>query len=136
MTDAALRDLLANARTIALVGASPKAYRDANKIMHYLIDGGYTVYPVNPNYQEIDGLKCFPDVQSIPAAIEIVDIFRNPAEVVPVIDDAIAAHAKAIWMQLGVINEEAKRRAEAAGLLVVMDLCILVEHRRLFWWTK
>ena len=136
MTDTDITSLLTGAHTIALVGASPKPYRDANRIMHFLIDAGYTVYPVNPAYEEIDGIKCFPDVKSIPAKIDIVDIFRNPDYVLPVIDDAIAANAKSVWMQLGVINEEAMQRAEAAGLLVVMDQCILIDHRRLISWAR
>lgn len=136
MQDSDIKSLLTTTRTIALIGASPKPFRDANRIMHFLIDEGYKVYPVNPNYSDIDGIQCYPTVKSIPDAIDMVDVFRNPDEIMPVIDDAIASHAKSVWLQLGVINEAAKKKAESAGLIVVMDLCILIEHRRLIKWAK
>ena len=136
MSDAEIKALLQSSRTIAVVGASTKPYRDANRIMHFLIDAGYTVYPVNPNYTEIDGIRCYPDVKSIPEHIDIVDIFRNPDEIMPIIDDAVAAGSSAVWMQLGVVNDAARKRAGDAGLKTVMDLCILVEHRRLIDWAR
>ena len=126
-----IRELLTTARTIAVVGASSKPWRDSNGIMHFLISKNYKVYPVNPNEKEIDGLQCYPDLKSIPEKIDIVDIFRNPEHVMPIIEEAIAVGAHAVWMQLGVINEDARRAAENAGLQVVMDRCILVEHRLL-----
>lgn len=89
------------------------------------------MYPVNPKYQEILGMKCYPNLKSIPEKIDIVDIFRNPDKVEPVIDEAIAVGAKSVWMQLGVINQTAAKKAEEAGLDVVMDRCISVEHRAL-----
>jgi uncharacterized protein len=129
--DAGLRRLLGEAKVIAVVGASPKPYRDSGAIAEYLVRQGYVVYPVNPNYDEILGMKCYPSVRSIPQPADIVDVFRNPDDLDDVIEDAIVSNAKTVWMQLNVVNESAARKAEAAGLRVVMDRCIAVEHRRL-----
>ncbi|MFZ4620500.1 MAG: CoA-binding protein [Bacteroidota bacterium] len=126
-----LKALLTEAKTIAVVGASPKPWRDSGAIAEFLVKKGYKVFPVNPMYQEVLGMKCYPDLKSIPEKIDIVDIFRNPDEVMPVIDEAISVGAKSIWMQLNVVNEAAAQKAEQAGLSVVMDLCIAVEHRAL-----
>ena len=87
--------------------------------MHFLIRSGYTVYPVNPALTEIDGITCYPSVRDVPAKIDIVDIFRNPIYVIPIIEDAIAVGARAVWMQLGVMNTAAKEKAESAGLFTV-----------------
>ncbi len=130
-SDEQLKKLLTDSKTIAVVGASPKPWRDSGSIAEYLKGKGYTVYPVNPQYQEVLGMKCYPDLASIPATIDIVDIFRNPDDVEPIIDEAISTGAKAVWMQLGVVNERAAAKAERAGLAVVMDRCIAVEHRAL-----
>jgi len=98
----------------------------------WLTDGGtYRVIPVNPNAGEILGEKCYPDLASIPERVEVVDIFRRSEDVMPVVDEAIKIGARAVWMQEGVINEEAVARARDAGLLVVMDKCMLKEHARL-----
>lgn len=126
-----LKTLLTEAKTIAVVGASPKPWRDSGAIAEFLAKKGYKVFPVNPQYQEVLGMKCFPDLKSIPEKIDIVDIFRNPDDVMPVIEEAISVGARSVWMQLNVVNEQAARKAEAAGLRVVMDLCIAVEHRSL-----
>ncbi len=130
-TDEELKSLLISTKTIAVVGASPKPWRDSGEIAAYLRRKGYTVYPVNPQYEEVLGMKCYPDLRSLPEKVDLVDIFRNSDSVGPVVDEAIAAGAKNIWMQLGVINQEAAMRAEKAGLGVVMDRCIAVEHRAL-----
>ncbi len=130
-TDQELKDLLTRSKTIAVIGASPKPWRDSGSIAEMLNRKGYKVYPVNPKYQEILGMKCYPNLKSIPEKIDIVDIFRNPDNVEPVIDEAIAVGAKSVWMQLGVINQTAAKKAEEAGLDVVMDRCISVEHRAL-----
>jgi hypothetical protein len=129
--DDGLRQILDGAKTIAVVGASPKPFRDSGAIAQYLLKQGYTVYPVNPKYDEILGMKCFPSVKSLPQSVDIVDVFRNPDDLDGVIEDAIVSGAKVVWLQLNVVNEAAARKAEAAGLRVVMDKCIAVEHRRL-----
>ena len=129
--DNELQELLTKTKTIAVVGASPKPWRDSGEISMFLQRKGYTVFPVNPKYDEVHGMKCYPDLKSIPGKIDMVDIFRNPDDVEPVIDEAIAVGATSIWMQLGVINEAAAQKAEKAGLDVVMDRCIAVDHRAL-----
>jgi len=129
--DEGIRSILASAKTVAVVGASPKPWRDSGSIARFLSEKKYTVYPVNPKYTEVLGMKCYPDLTSIPGTIDIVDIFRNSNEVGPVIDEAIAVGAQCVWMQLGVINESAAARAESAGLKVIMDRCIAIEHRAL-----
>ncbi|MCK9407826.1 MAG: CoA-binding protein [Bacteriovoracaceae bacterium] len=130
-TDQEIKKLLIDAKTIAVVGASPKPWRDSGAIAEFLKNKGYKVYPVNPQYQEVLGMKCYPDLKSVPEKIDIVDIFRNPDEVEPVIDEAITVGANAVWMQLNVVNETAAGKAEKAGLAVVMDRCIAVEYRAL-----
>jgi len=129
--DVTITTILRNSKTIAIVGASPKPWRDSGSIAQFLIHKEYEVYPVNPKYTEVLGKKCYPDLKSVPVKIDIVDIFRNPDEVGPVIDEAIAVKARTVWMQLGVVNEAAAAKAEKAGLSVVMDHCIAVEHSRL-----
>jgi predicted CoA-binding protein len=124
-------ELMRDAKTIAVVGVSSNATRPSNDIARYLIDAGYTVYLVNPNERELFGRKVYPSVKDLPEPVDIVDIFRRAEDVPPVVDDAIAAKAKAVWMQLGIVNEDAAVKARAAGLDVVMDLCTKVEHRRL-----
>jgi predicted CoA-binding protein len=124
----AMRDLLTNARVIAVVGASNKPDRPSYSIYQYLKRQGYTVYPVNPIVKDIDGDKVYPSLADVPESIDIVDIFR-PSDALPeVIEDAIAAGAKAVWAQLGINNDAAAERAEAAGLNVVMNKCIKVQH--------
>jgi uncharacterized protein len=129
--DAAIRKILAEAKIIALVGASKKPYRDSYRIGQFLLSKKYTVIPVNPSYAEIEGEKCFPDLRSIGQPIDIVDIFRAPDAVGKIVDDAAAVQAKAVWMQLGIVNEKAAQKAESAGLAVVMDRCIAIEYTRL-----
>ena len=129
--DVTIKKILQESRTIAVVGASAKPWRDSNSIAEFLIREGYQVIPVNPRYEEVLDLKCYPDLKSMPQPVDIVDIFRNPEHVEEIVDDAIAMKAKTVWMQLGVVNPKAAKKAEAAGLNVVMDRCILVDHRRL-----
>jgi predicted CoA-binding protein len=116
---------------VAVVGASPNPERPSNQVAGYLIENGYRVIPVNPNAGEILGEKCYPDLTSIPEKVEVVDIFRRSEDVMPIIDEAIKIGARAVWMQEGVINEEAAAKARDAGLLVVMDKCMLKEHSRM-----
>jgi predicted CoA-binding protein len=123
--------ILTDYRTVAVVGASPNPERPSYGVASYLAKNGYQVIPVNPNDGEILGEKCYPDLASIPENIEVVDIFRRSEDVMPIVDEAIKIGAKAVWMQEGVINEEAAAKARDAGLLVVMDKCMLKEHSRL-----
>ncbi len=117
--------------TVAIVGASPNPERPSYSVTDYLIRKGYHVIPVNPNAQQILGKTSYPDLTSIPEPVEIVDVFRRSEEVMPIVEEAIKIGAKAVWMQEGVINEEAASRARDAGLLVVMDKCMRKEHLRL-----
>jgi hypothetical protein len=126
-----IRRLLREARTVAVVGMSPNADRPSYAVGLYLRDAGYTVFPVNPAAAEIAGLKCYRTLAEVPARIDVVDIFRRPEHVGPIVEEAIAAGASAVWMQDGVVNEEAAARARAAGLTVVMDRCMLRDHRAL-----
>jgi len=129
--DRAIEALLRRARTIAVVGASDKPWRDSNSIMAYLLARGYNVVPVNPRLTEVLGRTCYPSVDAIPEPVDIVDVFRDPEAVAGVVEEAIRAKAPVLWLQLGVVNEEAARRAERHGISVVMDHCIAVDHRRL-----
>ncbi len=131
MTDA-IGELLASAKTIAVVGLSSKKFRPSYGVAQYLKSAGYRIIPVNPNESEVLGEKSYPSLESIPAAekIDIVDIFRRSEEVSEVVESAIRIGARAVWMQEGVVNDAAAARARSAGLFVAMDLCILKEHRR------
>lgn len=124
----AIKKLLATAKTIAVVGLSPKQARPSNMVARYLIEAGYTVIPVNPGQEKILSLDCYPSLAAIPGPVDIVNIFRHSEEVPPIVAAAIALGAKAIWMQEGVIHTEAARSAKAAGLLVVMDRCLKTVH--------
>lgn len=126
-----IRKILQEARTIAVVGASEKPWRDSNSIARFLKHKGYTVYPVNPNYREIDGEQCYPDLASIPAPIDIVDVFRQPSAVPEIVKEAVAIGAKTLWLQYGVVHEQAAAEAERSGLQVIMDRCIAVDYRQL-----
>ena len=126
-----IASILKNSKTIAVVGASPKPWRDSGSIAQYLIHKGYDVYPVNPTYEAMFDKICYKDLKSVPVAIDIVDVFRNPDAVDEIVDEAIAVKAKTIWLQLGVVNEKAAAKAERAGIRVIMDHCIAVEHSRL-----
>ncbi len=133
LDDDGIRTLLTDARTIALVGASDRPDRASYGVMAYLQQRGYRVIPVNPQItgEHLHGEFVFRDLDQIGETIDIVDIFRNSAAAGEVVDAAIAARAKAVWMQLGVVNEAAAARAEAAGLRVVMDRCPKIEIPRL-----
>ena len=133
-TDDTLRTLFGDVKTIALVGASPRGETRASwRVMRYLQNEGYKVYPVNPDAlgQEIHGEKVYASVTDLPEKIDMVDIFRLPWKVAPVVDEAIALGVPYIWMQLKVINEEAAAKAEAAGATVIMDRCPAIELPRL-----
>jgi len=125
------KEILNSSRVIAMVGLSPKSERPSYRVASYLKEQGYKIIPVNPGAQEILGEVCYPDLASIVDPVDVVDIFRSPEEVPAIVEEAIKIGAKVVWMQLGVINEEAAARARGAGLLVVMDKCMLKEHQKL-----
>jgi len=127
----AIYDLLRSARTIAVVGLSDKRYRPSHGVARYMQRAGYRIIPVNPLVPEILGEKCYPDLESVPEPVDIVDIFRRSEYVPAIVESAIRIGAKAVWMQEGVIHEEAAARAREAGLTVVMDRCLLKEHMRM-----
>ena len=124
--------ILERYRRIAMVGLSSNPFRPSHFAAIYLISEGYDVVPVNPREPEVLGCKSYPTLKSIPGAVEVVDIFREASAVPPIVDEAIEMGAKVVWMQLGVIHEEAADRAHAAGLEVVMDRCMKIEHARFF----
>jgi len=126
-----IAEILRSSRTIAVVGLSHKRFRPSHGVAEYMKQAGYRIIPVNPHEDEVLGEKCYADLDSVPEPVDIVDIFRRSEFVPEIVEAAIRKGAKAVWMQEGVVHEEAARRAEAAGLVVVMDRCILKEHRRL-----
>lgn len=125
-------EILRSFRTIAVVGITSDEKRPSYSVARYLQEHGYRIIPVNPNESEVLGERCYPDLKSAPAPVEVVDIFRRSDQAPAIVDDAIAIGAKAVWMQEGIVNQEAAEKAEEAGLLVVMDRCMAKEHRRLF----
>jgi predicted CoA-binding protein len=125
-------EILRRYRRIAMVGLSGNPYRPSHFAAIYMLAEGYEVTPVNPREQEILGQKSYPSLGALPGPVEIVDIFRDPAAVPAIVEEAIAVGARVIWMQLGVINLEAAQRARDAGLAVVMDACVKIEHARFF----
>jgi uncharacterized protein len=124
--------ILEQYRRIAMVGLSANPFRPSHFAAIYLIAEGYDVIPVNPREKEILGRACYASLREIPGPVEVVDIFREPSAVPPIVEEAIAIGAHVIWLQLGVIHEEAAERARQAGLEVVMDRCMKIEHARFF----
>ena len=129
--DALLAEIFREARTIAVVGLSHKKFRPSYGVSEYMQSAGFRIIPVNPLESEVLGEKCYASLSDIPEKVDIVDIFRRSEFVPEVVDEAIKIGARWIWMQEGVIHEEAAAKARAAGLGVVMDRCILKDHRRL-----
>ncbi|HVJ11104.1 MAG TPA: CoA-binding protein [Burkholderiales bacterium] len=127
-----LRRILRESKVIAVVGLSADWFRPSYFAAKYMQEHGYRVIPVNPKYPEILGEKCYKSLRDIPHKVDLVDVFRKTADVPPVAEDAIAIGAKVLWQQLGVRNEAAAARAQAAGLETVMDRCVKIEHGRLF----
>ena len=125
-----IQRILDECRTIAVVGLSSDPYRPSNSVSAYMRKNGYRVIPVNPNETSVFGEKAYPDLFAVPEKIDLVDVFRRPDEAGKAVDEAIAVGAKAVWLQEGVIDAAAAQRAEDAGLMVVMDRCILKEHIR------
>ena len=125
-----ISEILHNARTIAVVGLSSKRSRPSYGVTEYMQRSGYRIIPVNPNETEILGERCYPDLDSVPGTVDIVDIFRRSEFVPEIVEAAIRKGARAIWMQEGVVHEAAAKRAAQAGIVVLMDRCILKDHRR------
>ena len=131
MDDETLRLALLSARTVAVVGLSDKPSRPSYGVASYLQSQGYRVIPVNPNVREVLGEQAYPDLISVQDPVDMVNIFRRSDKVAPTVDEAITKGVQIIWMQVGVVDEEAAQRARDAGITVIMDRCAMVEHRRL-----
>lgn len=127
-TDEVIQKILKNAKTIAVVGISNNPDKASYRVAQYLKNAGYTIIPVNPTIKEWNGLPCYPNLSAVPEAVDIVDIFRRKEDIPAIVDEAIAQHAKVVWMQLELTHEAAATKAKAAGLQVVMDRCTKVEH--------
>ena len=123
-----IKAILQGYKTVAVVGLSPKPQRDSHKVAKYLKENYYRIVPVNPGQKEILGEKCYPNLKAIPFPIDIVDIFRKPEAIPPVVEDSIEIGAKVVWMQLGLAHNQAADKARKAGLQVVMNKCIKIEH--------
>ncbi len=129
--DRDVRNILCSAKTIAVVGISPKEENPSHNVAKYLLKQGFRVIGVNPACDEILGIKCYPDLKSIPEHVDVVDIFRKLDAIPGIVDEAIAIGAGAVWMQLGLEHEESAQKARRAGLGVVMNKCTKIEHSRL-----
>ena len=127
-----IQRVLHNAKTIAIVGLSKNELRASYFVGYYLKRHGYRVIPVNPAYPQILGETCYPSLLEVPERVDVVDVFRKPEDVPPIVDDAIRIGAKVLWLQIGVIHEAAEQRAREAGLEVVANRCMKIEHARLF----
>ena len=134
LIDTGLRERMAQVRTIAVVGLSPMPHRDSHHVAQYMQSHGYRIVPVNPTYAgaTILGERCYPDLAAIPGHVDLVDVFRKPADAVDIARQAVAIGAGTLWLQIGVISAEAAAIARAGGLEVVMDRCVKIEHARLF----
>lgn len=130
-SDDTMRQALAQSKTVAVVGLSPKPDKDSHQVAAYLQRNGYRIIPVNPTVDEVLGEKSYPDLKAVPEKVDIVDVFRKPEAVPEIADQAIEIGAKILWTQLGVVHEEAAKRASDAGLTVIQDACMKVEHHRL-----
>jgi predicted CoA-binding protein len=128
---AIVTDILQRARTIAVMGLSPKDTRDSHRVARYLMDQGYTIVPVNPGQKVILGRTCYRSLMEIPFSVDLVDVFMNPSRVDMVVAQSIEKGVPAIWLQLGVVQLEAARKAMNAGIQVVMDRCIMTDHMRM-----
>lgn len=127
-----IRRILTENKVLAVVGLSANESRPSFFAAKYMQDHGYRVIPVNPRYEEILGERCYPDLESIPEPVDIVDLFQRPDRVMPFVQSAIDINAKVLWMQLGVVNPDAAKVAGNAGLEVVMDRCVKIEYARIF----
>jgi predicted CoA-binding protein len=129
--DPELRSILGDARTVAVVGLSSKAWRPSNEVASYLQSKGYRIIPVNPKETEVLGEKAYPSLLDVPEKIDAVDVFRRAEFTPEIARQAVQVGAKVLWLQMDIINDDARRIAEEAGLSVIMGLCIKIEHRRL-----
>jgi predicted CoA-binding protein len=127
-----LKRILQTTHSIAMVGLSDKWHRPSYFVAKYLLDRGYKVIPVNPGHQQILGQKCYPTLEDIPDKVDMVDLFQRPDRVMPFVESAIDMNVRFVWMQLGIVNEEAAAKARAQGIEVVMDRCPKIEYARLF----
>ena len=130
-SDKEMKEILLSAKTIASVGLSSNQEKESYWIAAYLREQGYRIIPVNPTATEILGEKAYPDLSSVPEKVDVVQVFRKPEDVPPVVDEAIQIGAKVVWMQEGISHEESAQKARAAGLQVIMDACMRATHRRL-----
>ncbi|MFH1481149.1 MAG: CoA-binding protein [Pseudomonadota bacterium] len=130
-TSQEIGDILKSCKRLAIVGLSPKEERDSNKVAKYLMGHGYEIIPVNPGQKEILGKTCFRSLKEIPFPVDLVDLFLNPERVLPIVEEAIEIGAGVVWMQLGVVHNEAAEKARKAGLKVIMDRCIKQEHEKI-----
>jgi len=130
-SDKEMKEILLSTKTIASVGLSSNQEKESYWIVSYLKEQGYKIIPVNPTATEIFGEKVYPSLSAIPDKVDVVQVFRKPEDVPPVVDEAIKIGAKVVWMQEGIVNEEAAQKARDAGLQVVMDACMRATHRRL-----
>jgi len=120
----ALRNLLEGTATIAMIGASSNTDRPSHDVMRFLLDRGFRVFPVNPNESEVLGQRAWPSLRAVPERVDVVDVFRRAEHTPAIADEAVSVGARALWLQRGIRNDDAARRAAAGGLVVVMDLCI------------
>ncbi len=130
--DETIRDILTTPCSVAVVGCSPEPSRDSHKIAALLKAKGHTIIPVNPHCQEVFGERCFPSLRQIPDTVDMVDVFRRSEFADQIAEDAVSIGASILWFQLGIIDEIAAKKAQAAGLTVIMDRCPAIEYRRLF----
>jgi len=126
-----IEKILENSKRVAIVGLSPKTSRDSNMVARYLLEAGYDVIPINPGQQQILGRTCYKTLENIPFAVDMANLFINPTRVPPVVEQCIRMGVKTIWMQLGIVHNNAASKARAAGIEVVMNRCIKVEHQNI-----
>ncbi len=126
-----IQSVLASSKTIAVIGISADPAKPSHYVSAYLQEQGYKLYPINPSLTEVLGEPCFPSLSALPMKPDLVDVFRLPSAIPAIVDDMIALGLQNLWVQQGIVNLEAAAKAEAAGIQVVMDRCIMVEHRRL-----
>jgi len=126
-----IEKILQNSKRVAVVGLSPKTSRDSNKVARYLLEAGYDMIPINPGQEQILGETCYKTLEDIPFTVDMANLFINPTRVPPVVEQCIRIGVKTIWMQLGIVHNDAASKARAAGIEVVMNRCIKVEHQEM-----